>query len=976
MHMSTSSSESSGFASSGFESSDISSYLSDTEEERSGEYRSLHAPIKRRKISDSNDRRSAVTKEPITSRATNESSSHELPIAQNLHATGYHRNPSGVSSSIFIPLHDESRGPSVSEPNDDQREQSFFISRFTTGRDKEKESEARRMARFLTCCERDNLSQKNIKRLLQTDVVDCTETYDTLKAHIIARCGVKKRFALMCPAEHMARKAGEEDSHCETASCKQEVSKANRYWYRYVSEMVRALCREKSSFRYLMSGCEKAKRAVREEECQVLYDFYDGGLFKTKYKEMMEKWNQNTELHVFLTFSSDGFEEFSTRKGARSAWPLSFIVLNYPAKQRFKAGNALLAAFIPGSHDSKHFDSFLEPIVHDLKTAAKGINAVCSDGRTRMVFTHVIFATFDYPAASKCMGFTGHQGTFFCRRCHKTLTHIPEAGGRYAIPERMPRTRGKVSREREEAWFAKWLINETPELRSDNQTRKVWERIGKALSSSKRGDRSRIAKETGISRVPIIGILPLDFVESTPYDPMHLIFLGMIRLLLRLFFGKHRKTEGIDTFVMSEEKQTEINRALERAYVGIPSQWGRKPESLEFLSNYKAEDLKLFGLFLGPMVFSGPGIPTRVSKLWGHVSNIVHISCDLTPLRKDIEELKSLVQKFHILYTTIFWKEERFAFCFPPTTHAILHLPEMMKQCGPLTNVSQFIVERLVGEIGRLIGSTSRPEANLFHKTHFLFGLRLLNGGLCGYDSDEEDDAAAGAERLGTGDGKSTTSEETHSLPDFGMTSYPYEFLGKGFVVVSNNIKKEVYQYLRIKLGDAISDRHITKVTEYARCRMGASDNRFDIETESHFGERCRRNSVCRQKFWIAGVFENQDVGDGSEIRYYGRVKNLWFVQFQYRGRRDLEESQQTLGLAKIDWQYGITKDKNTGMCFVKTGRGERRGSLRHVITSIEDVHCIKQLIGFFDHTGRRYFMDMERHKLETSSEIKLGGKL
>lgn len=231
--------------------------------------------------------------------------------------------------------------------------------------------------------------------------------------------------------------------------------------------------------------------------------------------------------------------------------------------------------------------------------------------------------------------------------------------------------------------------------------------------------------------MPVLGKLSLNLVHSVPYDPMHLIFLGLIRLLLRLFFGLHPKVRESDWFVLSEGRQRVINRALSRAFCGIPTQWGRKTESIEFLSRFKAEDLKMFGLFLGPMIFSGPGIPNNIGRLWGCVSDAVHICCDPTPLRKETEALKFIVQEFHALYTDIFYRHKSYAFCFTPTTHAILHLPEMLKYCGPLTNVSQFIVERLVGEIGRLIGSMSRPEANLFHKTLMIFCLRLLRGGQC-----------------------------------------------------------------------------------------------------------------------------------------------------------------------------------------------------------------------------------------------------
>lgn len=411
-------SQSSGLASSGFETSVLSSPEVGYQKTNSKRQGILGAPFKRRGILQSSSDSSGID-DDSESPANDQTPalSHSLQSLDSEYAIPHSLSPP-------IPTSADSQGL---QPN-------YFLYGFLSAREKEKQEESRRMADFLTCCERGNLSQSHIKRLLQTDVVNSLESYDTLKAHIYSRSRVKKRFAIMCPLEHMAYESSGSGSECKTSSCEQTVSSANMYWYRYVSEMVKALCREEDSFRDLMAGCQEAQRAVVERKVDVMFDYYDGDLFRGKYDSMLEGWDEQKELHVFLTFSSDGFEEFATRSGTRSAWPVVFIVLNYPVCQRFKAGNVLIASSIPGSHDSKHFNTFLSPIVLDLQDAERGTEVMCRDGIVRTIFIHVLFATFDYPAASKCLGFSGHNATFFCRSCHKTLQNVPEAGGRYAIP--------------------------------------------------------------------------------------------------------------------------------------------------------------------------------------------------------------------------------------------------------------------------------------------------------------------------------------------------------------------------------------------------------------------------------------------------------------------------------------------------------------------------------------------------------------
>lgn len=49
---------------------------------------------------------------------------------------------------------------------------------------------------------------------------------------------------------------------------------------------------------------------------------------------------------------------------------------------------------------------------------------------------------------------------------------------------------------------------------------------------------------------------------------------------------------------------------------------------------------------------------------------------------------------------------------------------------GPLLNDSQFLPERVIGELGKHVHALVRPEANIFHSSHFLFALRMVSGGL------------------------------------------------------------------------------------------------------------------------------------------------------------------------------------------------------------------------------------------------------
>ena len=742
---------------------------------------------------------------------------------------------------------------------------------------------------------------------------------------------------------------------CQTAKCSLMGRTRHKFWYRYVSEMLGALCREKESFQQIYEGCQRSKRAMSDDLLQTLFDFYDGALFRRKYGEQLRKWDEDTELYVFLTFSSDGFEEFRTRTGNRTSWPVVFIILTLEPKHRSRATNALISAFIPGSHESSEFDSFLNPIVLDLVSLQKGIQVMCADGKMRLLKAFVFLGTFDYPGGSKPLGFMGHMALHLCRMCHKKKKHIDEINGRSVLPSSSKQIRSAAASGNREESYLKWIDGECPERRSDFETRQVWKQLDKLERSSARGSKAklkRLQKETGILRNPVLGRLTMDFVHSIPYDPMHLLFLGWVKLLISLLCGFHPKTTSETPYAIPCAHFDALNESLRTNYSGIPACWGRGPESLEYESSFKAEDYKNFPLFYGPVLFSGLGVDRRVSKLWRLTSDIVCIARDPTPSVDDHEELESLVQMAHATFSQIFHIDASHAFCFTPNTHALLHLHDALLECGPLPNISQFLLERLVGEVGNFISSMVRPEANLFHKTQKLFCLRLLNGGLGVYG---EKVAGHGAMF-----GRHSPVDEGCSDEHGGCThDDDYHTLGCGTPIATGQEMQRVVSFIEQNILCRKDGLRIVECMSFDRMRVGHGDDAYDIETEANFFKRENTDEDgCRQKFWIAAVFENESVevsrGQKAEV-YNGRVKRIWRVSFKYRDVHEQLDQFRVTQIAQFEWQYGIREDRWDGTPSVKNGTGPRRGSTRHTMSTIECVTCVDRLIGVFDHRGKRF---------------------
>lgn len=151
---------------------------------------------------------------------------------------------------------------------------------------------------------------------------------------------------------------------------------------------------------------------------------------------------------------------------------------------------------------------------------------------------------------------------------------------------------------------------------------------------------------------------------------------------------------------MSREAFDAMNISLETGAKDIPSTWGRAFLSVENLGQYKAEDFKTVGIYFGSILFRHD---SGIALLWNITSEILNIVFDATPKQDDVHKLRKFVVQAHALLTRLFFQDESQAFSFTLTTHTILHLPEMLQQCGPLLNVSQFVIERFIGEIGYLV---------------------------------------------------------------------------------------------------------------------------------------------------------------------------------------------------------------------------------------------------------------------------------
>ncbi|GET57996.1 transposase domain-containing protein [Rhizophagus irregularis DAOM 181602=DAOM 197198] len=142
-------------------------------------------------------------------------------------------------------------------------------------------------------------------------------------------------------------------------------------------------------------------------------DIFDGLI----YKELLNDAYFPDPRDVAFTASCDGYQIF--RQKTDDCWVFLFINNNLPQELRVKKENLMVTLIIPGPKQPQDFNSFLYPLIQEMKMLQDGI--LCYDGNKKEYFTlraHILAWTGDLPALSKILYLTGHNSYSGCRFCN------------------------------------------------------------------------------------------------------------------------------------------------------------------------------------------------------------------------------------------------------------------------------------------------------------------------------------------------------------------------------------------------------------------------------------------------------------------------------------------------------------------------------------------------------------------------------
>ncbi|XP_067209214.1 uncharacterized protein [Linepithema humile] len=191
--------------------------------------------------------------------------------------------------------------------------------------------------------------------------------------------------------------------------------------------------------------------------------------------------------------------------------------------------------------------------------------------------------------------------------------------------------------------------------------------------------------------------LPIDMVIQFPLDYMHLVCLGVMKILLTIWFDCRR------ILTLRAEAVQQLSDALVISGQWIPKDFNRKPRGLQELHRWKATEFRTFLLYLGPILLQ-PILSKKYLAHFNALSCAIRILCDPHDCYVNNAYAKELLVYFVQQFKTLYGKEY-----VTSNVHNLIHLNESVKAFGTLDGFSAFDFENHMQTLKRLLRKHAKP---------------------------------------------------------------------------------------------------------------------------------------------------------------------------------------------------------------------------------------------------------------------------
>lgn len=211
---------------------------------------------------------------------------------------------------------------------------------------------------------------------------------------------------------------------------------------------------------------------------------------------------------------------------------------------------------------------------------------------------------------------------------------------------------------------------------------------------------SQESHHKGVSPLISVGI---NLLQQFPLDPMHLVYLGVVRKLLHIWI------KGPLQFRSAPAERKAISSYLMMISKLMPCEFARKPRSLHELERYKATEFRMFLLYTGPLCLIG-NVDQNIYKNFLMLSVSIRIlSSELISEFVDVAE--KLLSNFVTHYIQIYGERH-----VVYNVHNLIHLTDDAKVFGSLEKFSAFPFENFLGKLKRQLRKPDKPLEQLVNR--------------------------------------------------------------------------------------------------------------------------------------------------------------------------------------------------------------------------------------------------------------------
>uniref|UniRef100_A0A1Y1K7P0 DUF4806 domain-containing protein n=1 Tax=Photinus pyralis TaxID=7054 RepID=A0A1Y1K7P0_PHOPY len=207
--------------------------------------------------------------------------------------------------------------------------------------------------------------------------------------------------------------------------------------------------------------------------------------------------------------------------------------------------------------------------------------------------------------------------------------------------------------------------------------------------------------------VSILTELGIGLITSFPLDYMHLVCLGVMKKMIKLWM------RGSLKFRWHSKKIETVSLKLENLKKFIPKEFCRKPRTLKEVDRWKATEFRQFLLYTGPIVLKDV-LPQHYYDHFICLHSAISILASIS-LRKYRKFAKALLIYFVELFGSLYGKEQ-----VSYNVHNLIHLPDSVDTFGNIDSFSAFPFESYMQTIKKMVRKSEKPLQQIGNRVHEL----------------------------------------------------------------------------------------------------------------------------------------------------------------------------------------------------------------------------------------------------------------